>query len=278
MITKTYQLRWMCISVGYASYEFQNINGVETLAPTGLGAPFVEGYVYGRPHFPDGYYITTTKLRGAQLEGETLTVITQNSRYSCPLAELCCEKENEEAVRRFLCDKLPEAKETLKQLVFHRGADCPLSNQNDALLSLTPACVEAICATLTAQTAIPPHSYILCIDLQRAVDAFFSGFFKKAADGTVSLLLKEPIYHWGMFQDSVLCMGGAEEHEDEAYDIRYFPQNDGIALYGSFYDALCEAEQSPIPYFVCNVGDAHIRVDRVDLAPMACYKVPDEKG
>lgn len=271
---KNYTLRWLCFSLGYESYEFQTIDGIETLVPTGLGAPFVEGYVYGRPNFPDGYYISTTKLRGVEIERETLTVITQNSRYSCSLAELCCEKENEEAVRRFLCDTLPEHQETLKKVTFVRGADCPFSNQNDALRALTPACVESICTTLAAQSSIPPRSYILCIDLQRTADAFYSGFFKKEADGTVSLLLKEPIYHCGMFQDSVLCRGDGDE--EEGYDIRYFPQNDGIALYGSLYDELCEAQPSPIPYFVCNVGSAHITVDRADLAPMACYKVPDE--
>ncbi len=264
---ESYQLRWMSLTIGFNGFLYAPQNGLEHVLAT--------GFVYGSPCFPDGYYIHTSNLRGIALEGSTLTVTTRNNRYRCDLAELNCEATEQDTLRSFLLENLPapEHQAVLQNLAFQRTEDCPLPLQNDALERLTPARLAEIGAALAGLAALPNNSFVLCVDLQRAPSAFFSGMFKKSPEGAVELLLKKPAVHLGQFQDSVLCW----DQEGSAFDIRYFPYRDSIRIYSCFYgDDDDGTAAPPTPYYVCNVGAQPMVVDHASLPPMGCYKVPKD--
>lgn len=246
-MSHTYQLRWV------------------SFRKTGTGVMAL-GFVYNNPCFPDSYYIHTSTLQGMELTGPTLTIHTRNSHYRCYLAELCCEPEEEDELRALLLSHLPHHGKTLAHLAFCRPKDRSLSHQNRALSRLTDQTLASIASMLSILMDLPPNCYILCVNLQCSPNYLFSGFFKKGADERVSLLLKEPLVHLGMFQDSVLCC------DDCTYDLRYFPYSRAIKTYHTLYD---QDDPSTLPYFICNVGIANIDVNGTDLPCMACYRVPD---
>lgn len=214
--------------------------------------------------------MASTFTPASSLEDTTLTLRTQNSLYSCPLDELCCKQEEEGSVRELLLEQLPQHQDVLANLVFRRHEDCPLPLQNAKLGQLDDQTLSSIAAQLTTLEELPASCYVLCVNLQCSPNYLFSGFFKKGADSTVSLLLKKPLVHLGMFQDSVLCWGG----EDDTYDLRYFPYPTAIRTYHALYDA---NTPTPLPYFICNVGTVNMAVNDTDLPPMACYKVLDDQ-
>lgn len=227
---------------------------------------YASGYVYDNPKFVDGYFIDTSYIQSMTLEGTALTLQTRNSRYVCSLDELCGSEEDTQQVIDLLTSFLPHA--TFAELTLM------MSPPELPSTDLTDEAFQALCQQLEALADLPPNCFVLCLDLKRSCDYLFSGFFKKQADNTVEVVLKKPLVHLGMFQDSVLCMGATDT--DEAFDLRYFPYTDGISFYRPVWDMPPEEEPQQV-YYLCNVGERPLNVDDIPLPHMACYKVPAGK-
>lgn len=236
---------------------------------------WANGRVYGNPKFFEGYSIHTSWIQKMSLEGTELTIHTRNSIYQCSLEEFSGSEEERQQTVALLKVFLPNFPE--EKLGWVEPPELP-SNREMRLGGREG--LSAIGKKLEGLEGLAEGSYILCVDSRHSYDYFFSGFFQKTAEGAVQLVLEMPYVHLGMFQDSVLCHNELAGHEGY-FDLRYFPQGDGIKLYHALYDLgrvehPDEEALQAIRYVVCNVGDCPIRVDDVWLNQWELYPVDGE--
>ncbi len=211
----------------------------------------LNGTVYGHPSIADGRKINTSPLVNGQYgmnDGqEALYFSTKNTVYYCPMEEVdpSCQ-----LTKKYLIEQIPQEMATW-----------------DKWLDGNPA--RPLSPFANINIPVPEGSYLLALDA--GCPYLFYGMFRKVVGGYY-WEQREPFVQLGMFTDSVICRGKAEQ--ELLYDIRYFPMEN---YRFRFYELNIPSED--FPYFVINIGKEPILYGRVqeedrEIAPWHMVQIP----